>query len=254
LVVDDEEVVLASVRKALRKDDYEIDTVERADDGLALLEDRSYDVVLTDLMMPEVDGLELLTRIRDKKLAVQAIMITGYPTVKTALKAKKLGAFEYVTKPFTRQELRSVVVRALRHAAEQQASAEGSAPAPPTTNGADSGPSFYIPDHSYARRQPDGTVLVGMARGFAQSVGDVAEVRLPVPDSLVEQGRACLVVVAADGIEHSLHAPMSGRVLAPNEALAGDPAKAGLDPEGAGWLFRLEPHDPDRELQNLVPS
>lgn len=248
LVVDDEEVVLASVRKALRKDDYEIDTVERADDGLALLEDHAYDVVLTDLMMPEVDGLELLRRIRNRGLEVQTIMITGYPTVKTALKAKKLGAFEYVTKPFTRQELRSVVVRALRHAAEQ---CGDEAPAATPNSG---GPTYYIPDHCWARQQPDGTMKVGMARGFAQSIGEVAEVRLPDANALVEQGRACLLVVAKDGIEHSLHAPMSGRVLEANELLATNPARAGEEPEGEGWLFRLEPHDPDRELQNLVPG
>lgn len=255
LVVDDERVVLASVRKALRKDDYEIDTVERAADGLELLGQRSYDVVLTDLMMPEVDGLELLARVRDLGLDVQTIMITGYPTVKTALKAKKLGAFEYVTKPFTRHELRSVVVRALRHAAEQRTASQDAAPraaaAPHTGDGT---PTFYIPDHCWARKQPDGTMLVGMARGFAQSIGEVAQLRLPDADTIVEQGRDCLTVVATDGIEHSLHAPMSGRVLDDNGRLADDPGLSSRDPEGEGWLIRIEPSDPERELQNLAPG
>ena len=114
LVVDDDEVVLGAVCKALRPDKYAIDTAQSADEALKLLLESSYRVVITDLMMPGMDGLELLQRIHDMGAKSESIMITGYPTIQTALRAKRLGAFEYVTKPFTRQELRSVVVRGLR--------------------------------------------------------------------------------------------------------------------------------------------
>src|SRR3972149_6860701 len=114
LVVDDDEVVLGAVCKALRPDHYAIDTAQSADEALKLLSESSYGLVITDLMMPGMDGLELLRRIQDMGAKSETIMITGYPTIQTALRAKRLGAVEYVTKPFTRQELRSVVVRGLR--------------------------------------------------------------------------------------------------------------------------------------------
>src|SRR3989337_3575900 len=119
LVVDDDKVVLGAVCKALRPDNYAIDTAQSADEALKLLSESSYRLVITDLMMPGMDGLELLQRIRDLGAKSETIMITGYPTIQTALRAKRLGAFEYVTKPFTRQELRSVVVRGLRRVGEE---------------------------------------------------------------------------------------------------------------------------------------
>ncbi len=248
LAVDDEEIVLDSVRKALRKDDYHIDTVQCADDALKLLESSPYDLVITDLMMPGTDGLELLDRIRGMGSRAQTIMVTGYPTIETALRAKRLGAFEYITKPFTRQELRSVVVRAVRRGSGEQQ---------PSGSAASSGSSksvYYIPDHSWVGMEPDGMVRVGMARVFASTVGRVTGLELPGTGDLLEQGRVFAVIRAADGVEHSLHAPVSGRVVEVNREVAEDAGLAGRDSEGAGWLLRLEPQNPDREIQNLVPA
>jgi DNA-binding response OmpR family regulator len=249
LVVDDEEVVLESVRKALRKDDFKIDTIQKAEGAMRLLESRTYDVVITDLMMPGMDGLELLQKINDLTDRKQkTIMITGYPTIKTALQAKRLGAFEYVTKPFTRQELRSVVVRAIR-------SRRGEVyPAGSPKSRNPSMPVYYIPEHSWVGVEPSGTVRVGMARAFAEVIGEVAELRLPEEEHLLEQGRLCAVVLAADGVEHTLHAPMSGRVLEVNQTVVDDTSLARRDPEGDGWLLRMTPEDPEKEIQELMPA
>ena len=164
LVVDDDEVVLGAVCKALRPDNYAIDTAQNADEALKLLSESSYRLVITDLMMPGMDGLELLQRIHDMGAKSETIMITGYPTIQTALRAKRLGAFEYVTKPFTRQELRSVVVRGLRRVGE-----ELPAPGPAATGSAQ--PVYSIPEHSWARVEPDGNVTIGMVRAFAFAQG-----------------------------------------------------------------------------------
>ncbi len=162
LVVDDDEIVLDSVRKTLRKDDYHIDTVQCADEALKLLESSPYDLVITDLIMSGTDGLELLDRIRGMGSKSQTIMVTGYPTIETALRAKRLGAFEYITKPFTRQELRSVVARIVRRGSgEQQPS--GSAASPRSSKSV-----YYIPDHSWVGMEPDGMVRVAAAPGTAE--------------------------------------------------------------------------------------
>ncbi|MHC4516081.1 MAG: glycine cleavage system protein H [Planctomycetota bacterium] len=247
LVVDDEEVVLLSVKKAFRKMPYAVDTVQSATEALGLMADNPYNVVIADLMMPKVDGLELLRRINAEGYAVQTIMLTGYPTIRTALIAKRLGAFEYVTKPFTRDELQSVVVRALRSRAQPASTPEPSAspPAEPSAHA--------IPDHSWVRAEADGSVTVGMVAVFAATVGEIADLKLPDLEAELEQGRMCVTLRAVDGVAHTLHCPVSGRVTEINPALQEDLGLAGRAPEGAGWLLRLEPANLERELKNLSP-
>jgi CheY-like chemotaxis protein/glycine cleavage system H lipoate-binding protein len=243
LVVDDEEVVLGAVRKALRHDGLEIDTVQSAAEALAQLASQPYSLVITDLMMPIVDGLGLLQRIREMGLHPRTIMITGYPTIQTALRARRLGAFEYVTKPFTGQELRSVVVRALRTPQTTER------PAAPVET---SDPVWYIPDHAWVRLEPDGSARVGVASKFAAAVGEIAGIEAPAPGNLVEAGRACAVIRAKDSVEHSLYCPLSGRVLEVNPDMAGAPRLVESSPERDGWLFRMSPLHADREIPNLV--
>jgi len=241
LVVDDDAVILDAVRKALRHDDLEIDTVESAADALARLAERPYRLVITDLMMPGIDGLGLLGRIKDAGLDARTIMITGYPTIQSALQARRLGAFEYVTKPFTRQELRSVVVRALR--APQ--TAKGS-PAHTVT------PDWYIPNHAWVRLEPDGTALVGVAWRLAAAVGEITALELPAAGDWLEQGRICALIRASDSVEHSFYCPLSGRVVEVNRAVVDDPRLVNSSSEAAGWLFRLTPLRPEEETANLV--
>jgi CheY-like chemotaxis protein/ferredoxin len=115
LVVDDERVVRESCERVLRGDGQ---TVTCASDGLEGLEKcRSaiFDVVLVDLKMPGLDGMDLLRSIRDEKPELQVVILTGYSTVATATEAMKMGAFDYVTKPFTPDELCHVVREALKH-------------------------------------------------------------------------------------------------------------------------------------------
>ncbi len=247
LAVDDETVVLGAVKKALRKIDCSMDTAETAETALKLLSEWSYDLVITDLLMPGMDGLELIQHMRKERYSAQVIVITGYPTIQSALKARRLGAFEYVTKPFTRQELVSVVVRALRRG--------DLAPVETGPSGAQEsrGDTYYIPEHSWARIAPDGTAHMGMARTFASTIGEIAEVKLPAQGDLLEQGKMCVVMRAADGVEHHLYSPFSGRVIGLNEMVLKDPQLASRDPEGSGWLLHIALRDFDRELPNLTP-
>jgi CheY-like chemotaxis protein/glycine cleavage system H lipoate-binding protein len=248
LVIDDEKVVLDAIRRILRQSDLEIDTAQSAAAALELLATSSYKLVITDLMMPGMDGLQLLRHLRDSGVKTAAIMITGYPSIQTALYAKQLGAFEYVTKPFTRQELRSVVIRAIR------AEAVGGPQAEPVSPSVAGVPIYYLPAHSWAKIEPDGTVRLGMARTFALTVGEIARLQLPGRGDLVEQGRECAVVQATDGVDHSVHSPLSGTVLEINTDVLDNPSLASRDPEHVGWLLRLMPKDLDAELPNLSPA
>lgn len=112
LVVDYEEIVLQSVSKVLKPDEeheFLVDTALSATDGLDLMSRTKYDIVVTDLMMPNVDGLEFTDRVRQLESEARVIMITGYATMRTALQALRRSAFDYIAKPFTKEELRGVI-------------------------------------------------------------------------------------------------------------------------------------------------
>jgi DNA-binding NtrC family response regulator len=113
LVVDDEETVCRSIRKALMCDDYEIDTTLSGEEALKMETQKSYDVVIVDLMMPGINGMDLLKSLKTVSPEVQVVMITGYPTMKNTLQALQIGAFDFLPKPFLPYDLRNLVGRAL---------------------------------------------------------------------------------------------------------------------------------------------
>ena len=115
LIVDDEDVVLKSCLRILQKLDYEVETAYSGQTALDLMEKKQYDIVLTDLMMPGMDGMQLLEEIKNRYPEVIVIIFTGFATVETARQALKAGAFDYIPKPFTPEELRTVIVNAVKN-------------------------------------------------------------------------------------------------------------------------------------------
>jgi len=117
LVIDDEGVVCLSCTRILASDDYEVECKQRPDEGLRAALSGGYDVILLDLVMPDMTGLEVLQQLRSAGVSSEVVMITGYSTVETAVEAMKLGAADYVSKPFTPDELRVVVKKVLERSA-----------------------------------------------------------------------------------------------------------------------------------------
>lgn len=113
LIIDDEKVIREGVERALSKRGYQIAKAEDGDRGLELLKAQQFDIVLTDLMMPGLDGFAVLDWIRENQPHVQVIVITGFATVTKAVTAMKQGAFDFVGKPFTPDYIRVVVDRAI---------------------------------------------------------------------------------------------------------------------------------------------
>src|SRR5438552_17305100 len=101
LVVDDETMVRDALRETLNVEGYAVQTVENAIQALAELEKQDVDLVLADLTLPRVSGLELLDRIRQGWPQIEVIVITGQASIATAVDAIQRGAYHHVTKPFT---------------------------------------------------------------------------------------------------------------------------------------------------------
>jgi two-component system NtrC family response regulator/two-component system response regulator HydG len=113
VVIDDEVNAAAALETLLKEDGYEVARAHDARSGLQLLEKVEPDVVLTDLRMPGMDGIELLAKIKEIRPQTMVIMMTAYGTVKTAVKAMKLGAEDYLGKPIDVEELEVVLQKAL---------------------------------------------------------------------------------------------------------------------------------------------
>ena len=112
LIVDDEVGVRESLRMVL-KTDYEVFLAKDAEEAFLQIKEHSPDLILLDIILPDMDGLKILEKIKQKELETIIIMITATKTVKTAVDAMKLGAYDYITKPFDIDELRLVIIRAL---------------------------------------------------------------------------------------------------------------------------------------------
>ena len=112
LVVDDEQDIRDASERILSRIGYQVQKASRGDEALDILKKNSIDIVLLDLKMPGMDGMEILARIRERSTEIQVIVITGYATVETAIEAMKQGAYDFIPKPFEPDQLRIVVNRA----------------------------------------------------------------------------------------------------------------------------------------------
>src|SRR5499427_10655502 len=120
LVIDDEANLRKVLAALLRRDGYDVTIAEDGEMGLAEFQKNGADAVITDLVMPKVGGMEVLRAINSADPEVPVIIITAHGTVDSAVEAIKLGAFDYVTKPFDQAEIQAVIAKADRtHAIAQ---------------------------------------------------------------------------------------------------------------------------------------
>ncbi len=115
LVVDDEVLVRDFLQEALTRRSFQVIVAEDGKKAKEILKEQTFDLVLTDLKMPGITGLELLRFIKSHQPDTQVIMMTAYGTIENAVEAMRLGAFDYVTKPFTSGELEMVIDKAFEH-------------------------------------------------------------------------------------------------------------------------------------------
>jgi FixJ family two-component response regulator len=114
LVLDDEQIVLDSVTRILEDENYEVRTCRRGDEALGILKEGGFDILVTDLKMPGMDGLQAMEALSEVDPDLSMIMFTAYSTVDSAVKAMKLGAVDYIRKPFTPDQLSELVNKAMK--------------------------------------------------------------------------------------------------------------------------------------------
>jgi len=113
LIVDDEKIALKNLEHVMKKEGYAVTGTQSGQNALKMLEEQSFDVVLTDLKMEKADGMQVLKHCRRLNPDTEVIMITGYATLESAVEAMKHGAFYYIVKPFKLDEVRKIVKEAI---------------------------------------------------------------------------------------------------------------------------------------------
>lgn len=251
LVVDDELPVCKSIASALVSDEYAVETAMSAEQALEFQEKKQYDAIIADLMMPGMSGLDLLKKMRERRPDTLMIMITGYPSIRTAVEAIKLGAFDYLPKPFTPNDLRSIVSRALarRRIVEQEVEQSKALEDLPVPRGL-----YMIPENSWVKVEEEGRVLVGIHHMLLVTIRKIADIEYPKLNETRYQGEALVRIVESGERMYKLWTPVTGKVTAINRAIQEDYAKLYADPYGAGWLVQIVPTNLENDLKNLVAT
>jgi DNA-binding NtrC family response regulator len=114
LIIDDEPLMRMSISDALKEEGYEVSETASGKEGVALAKDGAFDIVITDLRLPDLDGLEVLKACKSASAETFVVLITAYGAVDTAVEAMKYGAYDYITKPFRMEEMLLMIRRMLR--------------------------------------------------------------------------------------------------------------------------------------------
>jgi CheY-like chemotaxis protein/glycine cleavage system H lipoate-binding protein len=245
LVVDDEPVIIESAKKVLGTEGFAVRAATDAETALDMLHAETPDLILIDLKLPNLSGMELLEIVQKEFPQIAAIVTTGYTTVDNAVESLQKGAFDFLPKPFSFDELLGIVQRACRFIALPAAARN----APVVTTM----PNCYLLGmHVWAKPEVDGTAKLGVTDLFQQTVGRIMQIDLPAVNDEIRQGSALAQLVSEDQIKHTAWAALSGRIIQSNATLAQNPDLLNRDPWGDGWLVQIAPDNLASELVNLI--
>ncbi len=247
LVIDDEQVILDSARRILTAEGFSVATIEDAESGLQILEEQPFDIVISDLMLPGISGIEFLAAAHRQDPNLVVIITTGYSTVDNAVSSLRKGAFEFLPKPFTFDELLGPVQRASRFLdlplkVRMQ---------PLASDAADY---YSLGIQTWARADADGSWGLGLTELLLQTVKQIESIEFPTAEAELRQGGRLVRFTTVDKLVHNVWSPLSGKVLAVNAQLQQAPDFSQQDSLTSGWLVRILPSDLDNELPNLISS
>jgi FixJ family two-component response regulator/glycine cleavage system H lipoate-binding protein len=245
LVVDDEEAICEGCRRIFSRQGFQVRKCNNANEGLSLATQIDCAAILLDVKMPEMDGLQFLEALRKSKPNVPVVLMTGYPSIPNAASAVRLGASDYVTKPFTPEEISQAVHRLL-HADANPAAAAHAVEAPAS----DAAFRFYR--EAWFQTNKENVARVGALVG-RPGAAKIESLRLPRIGEVVYQGLPLAAVTVAGQSQRWIPSPLSGVVVAVNDSLSSDPAAVLSDPCGQGWMACICPTRLEEESHKCLP-
>ncbi len=250
LLVDDEEVICHACRRIFSRQGFTVDANTDARQGLAMALEKDYEIILLDIKMPNMDGIQFLEQLRTSRPEVPVLIITGYPSIPNAAAAMRLGACDYVTKPFTSEEITSAVQRVLATRRMLEGNGESAESTALEMFAAESQVLFW--GESWFRMEIDGSACVGAVLPGLHGVTPAA-IKLPRIGEVVYQGLPLASVSVPDKPAILVTAPVSGVVMAVNDSLPRHLNRLTCDPCGAGWIAHICSTEYDREAERCGP-
>jgi CheY-like chemotaxis protein/glycine cleavage system H lipoate-binding protein len=255
IIIDDEQVILDALSKVASLERWKVDVALNAKEGLNRLSINQYSLILSDIMMPEMDGFQLLEELYNRHIDIPVIMITGYSTVENAVKSLHKGAIDFIPKPFTFEEITSSINRGLKYRniqvrledAEKSGTNESViyVPCPPKYK--------QLGYMSWMNLEYEGAAVVGVTDLFLETIEDTLKVELMEVDEILIQGNSCAKFETNDSLIHTCLAPLGGRIVEINERILVDPSLLEKDPFFEGWLYRIIPSDIEYDMKYLSP-
>jgi len=235
LVVDDEEVVCRACRAIFTRQGFKVETYTDSRQGLSYGVENDYAIILLDIKMPNMDGIEFLQRLREKKPNVPVLIITGYPSIPNAAAVMRLGACDYVTKPFTASEVTWAVQRVLNLQHAVNGEDETAAHEREAVVAAMSNIETLFWHESWVQLAVDGSASVGAVLPGLRGAS-ITGVRMPRIGEVVYQGLPLAGVSIAGKPMLIVPSPISGVVAGVNDLAAKRPRVLVSDPCGEGWI------------------
>jgi ActR/RegA family two-component response regulator/glycine cleavage system H lipoate-binding protein len=255
LIVDDDPTISKGIAELLTTEGHHAEMASDGAIGLEKINKKKYAVIIIDLKIPGLSGMELLEIIKRKRPDSTVIMITGYPSIKSAVQAIKMGAYDFLSKPFPLDELLNLIERALerRHIYEEMAEKIGLNEEKLVDIVWPSGQYYTIPDNSWVKTNADGTVSIGAHHIFIRTIHNIKSLTFPKTRDMIRQGDPCVVITDMQGRSYNIWAPVSGRVAEVNRKIATDTIPLIKDPYQEGWLLQVEPTELKEDLIHLKP-
>ncbi len=234
-MVDDEEVVCQACRRIFSRQGFQVETNTDARQGLVKATENDFAIILLDIKMPNMDGIQFLERLREKKPDVPVLIITGYPSIPNAAAAMRLGACDYVTKPFTSEEVTWAMQRVLnmQHVLSDEGEAVAQEREAVVTAMANIETLFW--DESWVQLAVDGSALVGAVLPGLHGAS-ITGIRMPRIGEVVYQGLPLAGVSMSGKPMLIIPSPISGVVAGVNAMVAHRPQMLASDPCGEGWI------------------
>ena len=254
LIIEDEESVSRAVEMICTEEGMSVVAVDSAAEALETLEHTGFRLALCDIMMQGMDGFGLLEELDNRGLFVPVVMMTGYSTMENAVKSLSLGAVDYIPKPFTADELLTVIRRSLRSSILREEAHEAQLHGDRTLGFVPTPLEFHRLGYvSWVRMEDEGTARIGVSDLFLKSVEGIEKFELSTVGEQLVQGVPCATATSSRGSEHGIMCPMGGKILEVNEEALSDPLLVEKDPYFRGWLYRILPSNPDSNLRWLSP-
>lgn len=258
LIVDDEQIIVNATRKLLVLEGLKIDDAFNAENAIQKLQQNCYRLIISDLMLPRITGIELINQVKNIHPEIPVIIISGYAMVENAVRCFKAGAFDFLPKPFEIDELLGVVYRAMKHGEILRDSAQQDKKHPFFARHEISehkiGTYYFLGQHSWARLESEGAVTFGIGETFSGRIGAIQRIELPARYTDLWQGSLCARIISAEKLINLVWAPLSGKVIEINHELEQNPNRIHSDPFGQGWLLKILPTHLASELENLMQA